>query len=133
MFYNDHKDAVDQYDKHCLRKNYSVELEMVSRKWWQRLYWGLWDGALANAYIMAWDVGAIGRHENATFRDRYDFMCQLSKDMISFRCISLYLKIDTVVFYLWGCMICSVYFMITETELDLYLGLWLFIPFWGFV
>jgi hypothetical protein len=36
--YNKYKDGVDQFDKSCLGQNYSTEMEMVSRKWWQRLF-----------------------------------------------------------------------------------------------
>lgn len=50
--YNKYKDAVDQYDKLCLKTCYSLEVEMIARKWWHRLYWGLFDGAIQNAWIL---------------------------------------------------------------------------------
>lgn len=53
--YNKYKDAVDQYDKHCLRNQRSVEKSQVSRKWWHKLYWGLFDGAMVNAIIL-WEM-----------------------------------------------------------------------------
>lgn len=56
--YNLYKDAVDQFDKLCLKDCYSVEQEVVNRKWWHRLYWGLFDGSLQNAWILydlAWE------------------------------------------------------------------------------
>jgi hypothetical protein len=53
--YNKYKDAVDQYDKHCLRDQRSVEKSQVSRKWWHKLYWGLFDGALVNVQIL-WEM-----------------------------------------------------------------------------
>jgi hypothetical protein len=50
--YNMYKDAVDQFDKHCLRKNYSVEKSQISPRWWLKLYWGLLDSVLVNSYIL---------------------------------------------------------------------------------
>jgi hypothetical protein len=50
--YNKYKDGVDQFDKSCLGQNYSLEMEMVSRKWWHKLFWGLLDSAVSNAYIL---------------------------------------------------------------------------------
>lgn len=50
--YNLYKDAVDQFDKHCLRDNYSIEKKQVSRRWWLKLYWGLFDSVLVNSYIL---------------------------------------------------------------------------------
>jgi hypothetical protein len=73
-FYNDNKDGVDQYDKYCLRSNYFVEVEMVARKWWHKLYWGQVDGAIVNSYILAWLVRLD--------LDRYDYMLQLANEMI---------------------------------------------------
>lgn len=50
--YNEHKAGVDQFDKLCLSENMSTEREIVSFKWWVRLFWGLMDGALSNAFII---------------------------------------------------------------------------------
>jgi hypothetical protein len=50
--YNKNKDGVDQFDKACLLKGYSAEMEIVSRKWWHRLFWGLLDSAVSNAHIL---------------------------------------------------------------------------------
>ncbi|GAQ92975.1 hypothetical protein KFL_012320010, partial [Klebsormidium nitens] len=50
--YNKYKDAVDQFDKSCLGLGYSIEMEIVSRKWWVRVILGLLDGAMHNAYVL---------------------------------------------------------------------------------
>jgi hypothetical protein len=50
--YNKNKAGVDLFDKLCLSDNMSTEREIVSHKWWVRLFWGLSDAALANAYII---------------------------------------------------------------------------------
>lgn len=50
--YNEHKDAVDQFDKLVLKANYSVEQEVVARRWWVKWYWGMVDAVLANAWIL---------------------------------------------------------------------------------
>jgi hypothetical protein len=44
--YNKYKDGVDQNDKYCLRRMYSLEMEMVCRKWWLKGYLGLLDAAI---------------------------------------------------------------------------------------
>lgn len=50
--YNNYKDAVDQFDKHCLRKKFSLEKSQISPRWWLKLYWGLMDSVLVNCYIL---------------------------------------------------------------------------------
>lgn len=76
LAYNNHKDAVDQYDKSCLAENKSLEQGLVGWKWWHRLWWGLFDGAIVNAFI-------IWKHfhpePEAT---RTEFMIQLQEEMI---------------------------------------------------
>jgi hypothetical protein len=50
--YNSNKAGVDLFDKLCLADNMSMEREIVSHKWWMRLFFGLLDGAVTNAYII---------------------------------------------------------------------------------
>jgi hypothetical protein len=79
LAYNNHKDAVDQYDKSCLTDNKSLEQSLSGWKWWHRLWWGLFDGAVVNAYII-WQH----YHKDAT-STRTEFMLQLQEEMIENR------------------------------------------------
>lgn len=79
LAYNNHKDAVDQYDKSCLSELKSLEHGVGGWKWWHRLWWGLFDGALVNASI-------IWRHYHNKGEDtRTEFMLQLQEEMINNR------------------------------------------------
>lgn len=75
--YNQYKDAVDQFDKQCLRGNFSIEKSQVSRKWWMKLYWGLFDSAVVNCWII-WKMG---------FGDanKFDFMTSMQDGMLAFK------------------------------------------------
>jgi hypothetical protein len=72
--YNKYKDGVDQFDKSCLGQNYSLEMELVSRKWWVRVLLGLLDGAIHNAYVLY--------HEAHPEVSRFDFMVALQQQMV---------------------------------------------------
>ncbi|GAQ91128.1 hypothetical protein KFL_007310050 [Klebsormidium nitens] len=72
--YNKYKDAVDQFDKSCLGQNYSLEMEVVSRKWWVRVILGLLDGAMHNAYVLY--------HEAHPEVSRFDFMVTLQQQLV---------------------------------------------------
>lgn len=74
--YNQFKDAVDQFDKHCLRDNYSLEKSQVNRKWWMKLYWGLFDSAIVNCWIL-WKMGHGEAH-------KFQFMTSLQDAMLSY-------------------------------------------------
>jgi adenosine deaminase len=76
--YNKYKDAVDQYDKHCLRDLRSLEKSQVSRKWWHKLYWGLFDGALVNTIIL-WEMCHGKVNKGRFLRQLMDEMILLSK------------------------------------------------------
>lgn len=73
--YNKYKDGVDQFDKACLGQNYSVELEVVSRKWWIRVFLGLLDSAFSNAHILF-------REEHPDV-SRFDFMVTLQEQLVT--------------------------------------------------
>lgn len=72
--YNKYKDGVDQFDKACLGQNYSLELELVSHKWWLRGFIGLIDSALQNAYILF-------KTENPEVA-RYEYMLTLQEQLV---------------------------------------------------
>jgi hypothetical protein len=72
--YNKYKDGVDQFDKACLGQNYSLELELVSHKWWLRGFIGLIESALQNAYILF-------KTENPEVA-RYEFMLTLQEQLV---------------------------------------------------
>jgi hypothetical protein len=74
--YNANKAGVDQFDKLCLSDNMSTEREIISHKWWTRLFWGLLDGAAANAYI----VWKQFHPEKECTRD--EFMLQLHEGLL---------------------------------------------------
>lgn len=85
--YNKFKDAVDQFDKHCLRENYSIEKSQVSKRWWMKLYWGLIDSVMVNAYIL-WEM-VHGKTK------RKDFMEKLMDGMLSYRDPRTYIGVFT--------------------------------------
>lgn len=72
--YNKYKDAVDQFDKSCLGQNYSIEMGIVSRKWWVRVILGLLDGAMHNAYVIY--------HEAHPEVSRFDFYVALQQQLV---------------------------------------------------
>jgi hypothetical protein len=72
--YNKYKDGVDQFDKSCLGQNYSLEIELVSRKWWIRVILGLLDGAMHNAYVLY--------HEAHPEVSRFDFYVALQQQLV---------------------------------------------------
>lgn len=74
--YNANKAGVDQFDKLCLSDNMSTEREIISHKWWCRLFWGLLDGAIANAFIV-WKQF----HPEKEFT-RDEFMLQLHEGLL---------------------------------------------------
>jgi hypothetical protein len=72
--YNQYKDGIDQFDKACLGHSYSVEMEVVSRKWWIRVWLGLLDSAFVNAHILFKEA-----HANVS---RFDFMVTLQTQLV---------------------------------------------------
>ncbi len=76
LHYNSYKDAVDQFDKHCLRSGFSLERSQVSRKWWHKLYWGLIGSVLVNSFVL-WEL-CHGKSE------KFTFMAQLQESMLEF-------------------------------------------------
>lgn len=74
--YNKYKDAVDQFDKDCLRGHYSLEKTQVSRKWWHKLYWGLYDSAIVNSWTL-WKMG----HGPS---NKFEFMTTMQAAMLSY-------------------------------------------------
>ena len=77
VHYNESKDAVDQFDKHCLKNNFSLERSQVSRKWWHKLYWGLLDSALVNSFLL-WTMC----HGEC---DKFTFMTMVQQGMLNFK------------------------------------------------
>lgn len=77
LAYNNHKDAVDQYDKVCLQDLKSLEACLTAWKWWHRMWWGLLDGAIANASII-WMYYHTGPEDTRT-----EFMNQLQEEMLT--------------------------------------------------
>jgi hypothetical protein len=67
---------VDQFDKHCLRDNFSLEKSQVSRKWWHKLYWGLFDSALVNSFIL------YEKYQGKMAK--YEFMLRMQDEMLHF-------------------------------------------------
>ena len=49
--YNKYMGGTDMWDKLRMALFYSLEAVTHCHKWWQKLFWGLIDGALVNAYI----------------------------------------------------------------------------------
>ena len=47
-----HMGAVDIFDQTKLARSGSLELNMVTNKWWHKLFWGLLDMAITNAWIV---------------------------------------------------------------------------------
>ncbi|GAQ90847.1 hypothetical protein KFL_006920015 [Klebsormidium nitens] len=72
--YNKYKDGVDQFDKACLSQHYSAEMEVVSRKWWIRVFLGLLDSAFSNAYILFKE-----EHPEVS---RFEFMLTLQQQLV---------------------------------------------------
>ncbi|GAQ88445.1 transposase [Klebsormidium nitens] len=72
--YNKFKDGVDQFDKSCLMVGYGGEMELVSRKWWVRVMFGLLDGAMHNAYVLY--------HEAHPEVSRWDFLLALQQQLV---------------------------------------------------
>ena len=77
VHYNTSKDAVDQFDKHCLKDNFSLERSQVSRKWWHKLYWGLLDSTLVNSFLL-WTMC----HGDC---DKYTFMTMVQQGMLHWK------------------------------------------------
>lgn len=50
--YMAHMGAVDIFDQTKLARSGSLELNMISNKWWHKLFWGLLDMAITNAWIV---------------------------------------------------------------------------------
>jgi Transposase IS4 len=76
VHYNTYKDAVDQFNKRCLRSGFSLEKIQVSRKWWHKLYWGLLDSVLVNSFVL-WELC----HGSS---DKFTFMASLQESMLGF-------------------------------------------------
>ena len=50
--YMDKMGAVDIFDQTKLARTGSLEMNMVTNKWWHKLFWGLLDMAITNAWIV---------------------------------------------------------------------------------
>eukprot|EP00898_Chlorokybus_atmophyticus_P005699 jgi/Chlat1/612/Chrsp103S01034 len=74
VVYNLHKDAVDQYDKYCLKTNYSIQKQSKAVKWWHRAWWGLFDGAVGNMWVCF-------VHANPTYT-RMEFVLKLQEQLV---------------------------------------------------
>lgn len=76
--YNLHKDAVDQFDKLCLKQNYSVEQEVIARRWWVKWYWGMVDAVLANCWIL-YDIIHQGERKRL---NHMEFLISVQKGLV---------------------------------------------------
>ena len=74
--YNKYMGGTDMWDKLRMALFYSLEAVTHCHKWWQKLFWGLIDGALVNAYI-CW------RSVDPTRRTHVKFMLAVHQALVN--------------------------------------------------
>jgi hypothetical protein len=74
--YNQFMGGTDVWDRMRLLHHYSLEKHVVCHKWWQKMFWGLFDACLANAYV-CWKSVA------PTKRTHIDFMHEVHQALVN--------------------------------------------------
>ena len=74
--YNQFMGGTDVWDRMRLLHHYSLEKHIVCPKWWQKMFWGLFDACVANAFV-CW------RSVAPTKRTHIQFMHDLHQALVN--------------------------------------------------